>query len=267
VAGELERAETAAFRDLFEAVPALLAERHGFAVTQIAGATCGRVRSLPHSREFNHVLGFGLYEAAGEADLDALEHWYAGSPFVMALSPEAPADLRALLAARGFVPDYAWMKFCRTPDPEVTAPTDLRVERVGADGALDFAAVEIEGYGMPPFMRDVLAALPGRPGWSCYVAYAGETPCGAGAMFVDDDSAWAGLGATVPAARGRGAQSAILAVRIRDAAEAGCRTITTETGVREESRPARSYRNILRAGFEEVYERPNWGAREPLDAA
>jgi GNAT superfamily N-acetyltransferase len=267
VPGELERAETVAFRDLFEAVPPLLAERHGFAVTRIAGATCGRVRSLPQSREFNHVMGFGLYEGAGEPELDALEHWYAGSPFVVALSPEAPADLRALLAARGFSPNYAWMKFCRTPDPDVTAHTDLRVERVGPERALDFAAVELEGYGMPGFLRDVLAALPGRPGWSCYVAYAGDRPCGAGAMFIDGDSAWAGFGATVPEARGRGAQSAILAARIRDAAEAGCRTITTETGVKEEGRPARSYRNLLRAGFEEVYERPNWGAPEPLAAA
>ena len=120
---------------------------------------------------------------------------------------------------------------------------------------------------MPPYMRAALAALPGRPGWVIFVAYGGDTPCGAGALFIDGDTSWTGFAATIPAARGRGAQSAILAARIRAAAEAGCATITTETGVREEGRPSRSYRNLLRAGFEEVYERPNWRSPEPLAAA
>ena len=79
-----------------------------------------------------------------------------------------------------------------------------------------------------------------------------------GALFVDGDQAWLGLGATLPEARGRGAQSALLAERIRLAAEAGSTTVTTETGVREDGRPERSYRNILRAGFEEAFVRPNW---------
>jgi GNAT superfamily N-acetyltransferase len=268
VPGVLERAETAAFRDLFDAVPPELAERHGFAVTEIGGATCGALRAVPGLRELNRVMGCGLHAHAGDDELDAIERWYGGSPFVVALSPEAgPPDLAARLAARGFTADYAWMKFARTPDGEATAPTDLRVEGIGTERARDFASVVIEGFGMPSFMHAVIAALPGRPGWTCFVAYAGDAPGGAGALFVDGDSAWTGFGATLPALRGRGAQSALLAARIRAAAEAGCSTVTTETGVREEGRPARSYRNLLRAGFEEVYERPNWRSPEPLAAA
>ena len=266
--GVLERAETVSFRDMFDAVPPLVAQRYGFGVTEIAGATCATLRSLPRSREFNRVMGCGLAQDAGDEELDAIERWYAGNPFVVALSPEAgPPDLASRLAARGFTADYAWMKFCRTPDPEATAPTDLRIEKAGPEGGDDFAAVAVEAFEMPPYMHSVLAALPGRPGWNIYVAYAGEQPCGTGALFIDGDTSWTGFGATIPAARGRGAQSAILAARIRAAAEAGCATITTETGVREENRPSRSYRNLLRAGFEEVYERPNWRSPEPLAAA
>ena len=268
VLGTLERAETEAFRDLLEAVPPLVAERYGFAVTEIAGAVCGAARSLPRSREFNRVMGCGLHADAGDEELDEIERWYAGSPFVVALSPEArPDGIAERLATRGFVRDYPWVKFIRTPDPDVTAPTDLRVEAVGDDRAADFASVVVASFEMPPFLERVLAVLPGRPGWSCWVAYGGGTACGAGALFVSGDSAWCGFGATLPEARGRGAQSAILAARIRAAAEAGCRTITTETGARVEGRPARSYRNLLRAGFEEVYERPNWRSPEPLAAA
>ena len=97
-----------------------------------------------------------------------------------------------------------------------------------------------------------------RAGWTCLVAYDGDRPVAGGAVYVDGDQAWLGLGATLPQARGRGAQSALLAERIRLAAAAGATTVTTETGVRQEGRPERSYRNILRAGFEEVFERPNW---------
>ena len=46
--------------------------------------------------------------------------------------------------------------------------------------------------------------------------------------------------------------------RIADAGAAGCETLFVETGERVPNRPSASYRNILRAGFEEAYLRPNW---------
>jgi hypothetical protein len=67
-----------------------------------------------------------------------------------------------------------------------------------------------------------------------------------------------GLAATLEHARGRGCQLALLRRRIADAAVTGCRTLFVETGERVPDRPAGSYRNILRAGFEEAYLRPNW---------
>jgi GNAT superfamily N-acetyltransferase len=170
----------------------------------------------------------------------------------------APQDDAPDLAARGYTEGYAWMKFERDADPGASAPTDLRIEQVGPAGAFHFASVVAGGFGMPPAMARWLAALPGRPGWHCLVAYDGDTPVGGGALFVAGETGWLGLGATLPEARGRGAQSAILAERIALAARAGCTTVTTETGVRQEGRPERSYRNILRAGFREAYVRPNW---------
>jgi GNAT superfamily N-acetyltransferase len=266
--GELERAETAAFRDLASSVPDALARRYGFGFAEIDGACCGIARGLAGLRELNRVMGLGLGGACTLATLDEIAAFYMGASYVVALSPEArPGEVAAWLAGRGFRSDYAWMKFVCTPDPELRAPTDLRLEKVGADRADDFAQVVVEAYGMPPWMHELMATVPARSGWSCWVAYGGERPCGAGAMYVDGDSAWLGFGGTVPEARGRGAQSALLAARLREAAEAGCRTATTETGVREPGRPVASYRNIMRAGFEEVYERPNWRSPEALEAA
>jgi GNAT superfamily N-acetyltransferase len=243
-------------------------DRLGAAAVEAGGATCATLRAAISAPEFNRAIGLGLDAPATEEDLDAIVAAYAGSPHSISLSPEArPEDLAARLAARGYTPGYAWMKFCRMPDPDVSAPTDLRIECIGADRADDLALVVAEGFGMPDFMRAMMVPLAGREGWECFVAYDGERPVGGGVVWIDGEHAWVGAGATIPAARGRGAQSAMLAARIRAAAEAGCRTVTTETGVRVEGRPARSYRNILRAGFEEVYERPNWRSPQAPEAA
>lgn len=83
------------------------------------------------------------------------------------------------------------------------------------------------------------------------------------AMLVDGDVAEFGIAATLEPARGRGAQLALLHRRILDAAAAGCETLFVETGERVPNRPSASYRNILRAGFEEAYLRPNWVVGSP----
>jgi ribosomal protein S18 acetylase RimI-like enzyme len=69
---------------------------------------------------------------------------------------------------------------------------------------------------------------------------------------------WLSFAATLPEFRRRGAQNALLAARIRAAAELGCSLVVGETGALEDGRPSNSYRNIVRAGFEPVYDRPNY---------
>lgn len=261
VTADLERAEIAAFRDVYLAVPVALARGQGFAVVEAGGAVCGVARALSGVRELNRVMGLGVSRPATEADLEEIESVYADTAFVVALAPAArPAELGELLAARGYAEDYAWMKFSREPAGDLAAASKLRLERVGPDRADDFGLVAVAGYGMPPFMAAVIRELPGREGWSCWVAYDGERPVATGALRIAGDSAWLGFAATLPDARGRGAQSALLAARVREAAEAGCTTVTTETGVQEPGRPRTSYGNILRAGFAEAYVRPNWAS-------
>jgi hypothetical protein len=52
-----------------------------------------------------------------------------------------------------------------------------------------------------------------------------------------------------------------LAERLRAAGHLGCDRAVTETGERSGDRPSNSYRNILRAGFEEVAVTANWLGR------
>jgi GNAT superfamily N-acetyltransferase len=235
-------------------------------VTEIGGATCAALRGLD-SRMFNRVLDLTSTEP-----LDEIAVFYDRMPWWVSDSH----GLGAALEERGFVRDYGWMKFSRGVGPR-HARSDLHVVRVGPDRAEDFARVVVGGYGMPEWTAPLAANIVGRAGWSCYVAYEGEEPAGAGALFVDEPSrgrvaglspatlptskvGWLGFGATLPAFRGRGAQSAILAARIEDARKQGCTRVVTETGELEEGRPSSSYRNILRAGFREAGVRPNYRA-------
>jgi GNAT superfamily N-acetyltransferase len=240
---DLETAEFAAYADAFRAASEICR------VAEIGEATCTLLPGLG-ARVFNRALNVRSADS-----LDEIAAFFGDEPWWISdshgLAPE--------LEQRGFTPDYGWMKFSRGVGPR-EARSDLDVRRIGPDGAGDFAQVVAEGYELPEWTTPLAANVVGRPGWSCYVAYDGGEPAGAGALFVLDDVGWLGFAATRPRYRGRGAQSAILAARIEDARKQGCSTVTTETGVMDEGRPSNSYRNILRAGFREAGVRANYRA-------
>jgi GNAT superfamily N-acetyltransferase len=103
-----------------------------------------------------------------------------------------------------------------------------------------------------------LGALCGRDAWLCFGAFDADRLVGTGGAYVVGEHAWLGIAATLPQARGRGAQSAILAGRIDAAAAAGARTLAVETGDRVDGEAGPSFRNIQRAGFEEAYRQVWW---------
>jgi hypothetical protein len=249
-----EAGELAAMRALFAAAPPEL----GAVAEEIGGALCISLPAAPTSAMFNRALGLGLDAPATEESLAAIDDFFRarGVEYCVALAPDArPEELVAWITRRGLAPGYAWAKFARGVDEPTEAETALRVEEV-SDGA-DFAGVFTRAYGTPAFFEPWIARLPGRPGWHCFVAYAGAEPAATGALYVEDGVGWLGAAGTLPEHRRKGAQNAILAARIRAAAEAGCHAVVTETGALQEGRPSNSYRNIVRAGFEFLYERAN----------
>jgi GNAT superfamily N-acetyltransferase len=259
-----ERVELAGWAEVWAAAPPDLAARHGIEATMIGGALCSAISEQP-STMLNRVVGLGLDAPVRDDDLDAIEAFFAqhGQPFYISLNRKAkPSDLTARLGRRGFSEGYAWMKFTRGPEPPPAVDTALRVEAVGPEQGADFGDVVAAGYGLEPFVGTWLAELP-KTTWRCYVAYDGDEPAGAAALFVHDDAGYLCFAATRPEHRRKGAQGALLAARIRNAVEAGCSTLVTETGERIPMKPSDSYRNILRFGFEEAYLRPNYLSPEP----
>jgi hypothetical protein len=81
---------------------------------------------------------------------------------------------------------------------------------------------------------------------------------GSAALYVEEEYAWARFGGTLPKARRRGAQGAVLAQRIRDAHTMRARWITAWTTAETTDRPTPSRHNMFRRGFEPAYEIENY---------
>lgn len=261
----LDRVDRRFWRDIWESVPAEVAGERGIEVRDFGPVQVTVAKALGQVGMLNLVLGTA--EAQERSDLEAAVAWAEerSTPYV-SVTPGLPGTAAAeeWLRSRGFEPTYAWTKFVRDPHPpRFPAPDGVEVVEVTAPDQEPFGTIAALGFGMPAWGSELFAHLPGRDGWRCYVARVEGEACGCGAMVIEDGVAELGIGATLEAARGRGCQTALLRRRVIDAAEAGCHTLLVETGERVPDRPSASYRNILKAGFEEAYLRPNWQRGQP----
>ena len=223
-------------------------------VTEAGGAIVLTTPGAPGSPMLNRIVGLGVDRPATEANVDeAIAAMPPDVTFYVAVAPGAlPAELPQWLGARGLEPGWGWMSFRRGVGEPPRAQTALRLRRVESpEDAQAFARVQCAAYGLPEALVPVIAGAP-EHGWECWLALDGAEPAGAGALFVAAGAAYLGFAATLPEHRGKGAQGALLAHRIRRAGELGCDLVLTETGERRDDRPSGSYRNILRAGFVEV---------------
>jgi GNAT superfamily N-acetyltransferase len=116
-----------------------------------------------------------------------------------------------------------------------------------------FARTFVEAVGAPDAHRAPLEAWDAR----VYVAYVDGRPAGAGALYVAEGIGHLANVATLPGLRRRGAQSALIRRRIRDAGAAGCTLVSSGASV-----GSQSLRNLERAGLTVVYEKTAWRAPE-----
>lgn len=260
-AAHRQRAEVAGYRDMWAACPAPVRRRHGIAALDVGSGVCLGSAAHSGSTILNHAVGVGVAEPAGDAEVDAIEGFYAdlGVRFHVAVAAGAEG-LRARLRERGYAPGRPWTTFHReVADPGPPAAGAPRVsEAEGPADAAAFAEIVVRAFDMPDDFGDWFAALVGRPPWTCLLARDGATPIAAGALLPHGDTAWIAFGSTLPEHRGRGAQGALFAERARRAAAAGLRHMVTETGSPAPGEgPGPSHRNMMRAGFRAMEERPN----------
>jgi len=157
----------------------------------------------------------------------------------------------------GFDPAGHWRRFLRDAHPPRFRVQDgIDVTAVESGDSASFGATAAFGLGLPAQTESTFAALPGKPGWRCYVTQAGRAPAAA-ATFTDGPISLLAVDATAEAGRRSPARAALLHRVIEDAIESGARLICARIDVEgEHSSDAAS--GLLLAGFEKSYLCPLW---------
>lgn len=263
VAADIEHIEAEAWAQLHLALaPALRdrlhceVKRHGQSLSvRTAGA------DAPSG---NRTIGLGLERELTEHHLSEIVSWYADAGikrWLLEWSPEGrPGVAEQWFAQHGGRAMTPTLKLWRRLDGRVPVleQSTLPVVEIGMAEAFAFENIVAEALAVPRQMASVVRSTVGREHWHFYLALDGTRPIAGAAMFVGGEGAWFGLSATVSADRNRGAQTALLARRLRDAEALGCAWVSADTQPDTPERPNPSYRNMRRAGMDILYPRAKY---------
>jgi GNAT superfamily N-acetyltransferase len=261
LAARIERAEAQMIAEASRATARRVADP-GFVIP-----LCGGVASFAEEGSpYNKVAGLGFAGSPDDGGLAAVERAFAqrDAPVQVELAHLGDPAIGALLTERGYRLEAFENVLGRALDdvPEPVAPAGVEIRRSGDDeferwlAVVADAVAEPDTQGVPwheEFPRAVYEAAERdsrEAGVARYVALReGVFAGGAGLRVADGVAQFAGT-ATSPAHRRRGIQSALLAVRLTDAAAAGCdvAVIITQPG-------SRSQQNAQRRGFDLLYTR------------
>ena len=237
-------------------------ESSGDALTLDAGggrAVFGRLGS-----PLNKVLGLGLGAHASDADLVAIEQFYAAhrSAIAIELCPLAQADLPVRLSARGYtVQAFESQLACELAavDRATMAAREPTIHVTRADDDQQWLEAVAEGFAVAeeadrPPAGEAVATMSAmmraflHPAISRYVALADGAAAGGGAAYEVDRVVGIFGTSTRLAFRRRGVQRAIVQHAIADAPAATLAIATTAPG-------SASQRTFERLGFQLLYTR------------
>ncbi len=260
-----ERIEKEALVSLHKHCPPQAAQTLGLHISEFGDAVSAAAANDP-SVVINRTLGLGTENKVTQDTLENIVGFYKSlnivKYFIHIYPDELPQNSREILDAIGLQKSRGWMKFSRDNSPAPQAPTELDIrEAQTPEEALAFGRIVANAFGMTENSAPMLAGLFNDPGWHIFLSYLGDSPAGAGAMYVSGESAWMEWGATDPEFRRRGSQAAIMSARIQKALDLGCKQMFTETGEAVEGDPQHSYKNILKAGFTESVLRENYSPK------
>jgi hypothetical protein len=159
----------------------------------------------------------------------------------------------------GSEPPGHWRRFLRDNHPprfKVPGGVEVSVARDGDSES--FAATAAFGLHLHARTEAAFAALPGRPGWRCYVAHGASASPAAAATFTDGPIVLLAIDATEEAGLRSASRAALLHHVIGDAIESGARIIGARVDERDEKSRRDAAAGLLLAGFESAYECPRW---------
>lgn len=254
LARRLERAEAAANVAFIEARARLQPEL-GATWLEVAGAYAlyDGVGS-----PLTQTFGVGVFEPFGEPEYDRVERFFGerGSPTHHEVCALADAQTRSLLQKRGYQPIEESVVLTR-PTAGM-AESELQIRQVGASDAALWARIAGHGWSsesllLAEFVEQIGLVMAMSQGVHCFLAELDGQPIAAAALNLQTDVALLAGASTIPSARRRGAQQALLQARLAFAAQQGVDLAMVVT-----QPDSASMRNAQRQGFTPVYARTKW---------
>lgn len=206
----------------------------------------------------NGAFGLGLAGPVEMEEVAAVVAFFAGhgAPPRIDVCPHADASLLRWCAEAGFVAtDFESVLYQPLPAAKIAPAVegvDVRIADTPGDREL-WGELEACGFtgGEPTQDHRVLArSIALRSTALPFIGYLDGEPAGTGMLNLADGIAMLNGDSTLPWARRRGVQTALLRERLRHAEEMGC-----ELAVIEAAPSGASQRNQLRAGFRIAYTR------------
>jgi hypothetical protein len=215
------------------------------------------------------TFGLGLHRQPTGAEMDTIEALYQqrGAAVCHEVSPLADPALLTMLNERGYQPiEFTSVMFQPIQAGfHLAAPGNerVRVRLIHQDEQELWAQTGAMGwYTEAPELADQLVALTRitakKPGALPFLAELDGQAIAAGVLSLCDGVALLGGASTIPAARKQGAQRALLAARLRHAAEHGCDVAM----ISAQPPGGASQRNAERHGFRIAYTRIKWRLRQ-----
>lgn len=241
--------------------PAGLRAEMGVTAAEFGGGTALAMARDP-SGYWSKTLGIGITEPLTRELMTGIAAFYelhGGDSATIQIAPSAlPPDWAEIAAELRLESGHPWVKLARPVGPVVEEPaTNLRVGVVEPAQLPEWAHVLLEGFGMTHRL-DAMFAGTDDDAFEHVAAWDGDRIVAAATLFLHGDTGAMFGAATLPTHRGRGAQSALLALRLQLAEKAGVSAVFAETGAEGPGEHNPSLHNLRRAGFRDLYQRPNW---------
>lgn len=213
------------------------------------------------------TFGLGMFDEVTAAHLDEIERFYheRNSPVFHEVSPMADPSLMELLGDRGYRPlELTNVMYRELGTPGDSQPSDgrlkakIRTRIIKADEAEIWAGTSAAGWstemeGGEDFMRGFGRISAQCQGAFPFLAEIEDEPVSTGMLFIYDDVCILAGASTKLEARNQGAQNALLASRLRFAADRGC-----SLAIMAAAPGSQSQKNAQKHGFNVAYTRTKW---------
>src|ERR1700722_8533677 len=276
--------------------PALAEQTEAGAYADFEAAASDAAKSAPGTRQLrigggvalampndpsgfgSKALGLGFTEPVTTGLLERVIEFYRDcgmSAATLQLAPQVLPVGWADVSAKLNISDSgsAWVKLAGDLGTVTAASRDaarlddgLQIMRVPAERAREWSEVTLRVFGLPvEHQVEMGVGCVGRPGWHAFAVLSGGEIVATAGLFIAGNAGHLFGATTLPEARGRGAQSALIAARATVAREAGCEWLVAETFTEGPGQHNSSLHNLRRAGMSVCYERTNWTWKEIHD--